>query len=49
LVLIKDSGWAELLRSFGTQTSAGIKYDGPRITKCASFNFSMFYTEHGCP
>ncbi len=25
-VLIEDSGWAELLRSFGTQRSAGIKY-----------------------
>jgi len=27
--LIEDSGWAELLRSFGTQTSAGIKYGVP--------------------
>jgi len=24
-VLTEDSGWAELMRSFGTQTSAGIK------------------------
>jgi len=30
--LIEDSGWAELLRRFGTQTSAGIKYGVPGIT-----------------
>ncbi len=30
--LIEDSGWAELLRSFGMQTSAGIKYDVPGIS-----------------
>ena len=30
--MIEDSGWAELLRSFGTQTSAGIKYGVPGIT-----------------
>ena len=29
--MIEDSGWAELLRSFGTQTSAGIKYCGPGL------------------
>jgi hypothetical protein len=29
--LWSDSGWAELMRSFATQTSAGIKYGVPRI------------------
>jgi len=31
--LIEDSDWAELLRSFGTQASAGIKYGAHGITQ----------------
>jgi len=33
IVLKEDSGWAELLRSFGTQTSAVINYGGPGIMR----------------
>jgi len=29
--LIEDGGWAELLGSFGTQRTAGIKYGVPGI------------------
>ncbi len=36
-----DGGWAELLRSFGTQTSAGIKYGVPGISKSFSRDYLL--------
>jgi hypothetical protein len=41
--LIEYSGWAELLRSFGTQRTAGIKYGVAGISK----SFSRDYTLEG--
>ena len=35
--MIEDSGWAELLRSFGTQVQAGIKYVYHGINRIKSF------------
>jgi hypothetical protein len=40
---MEDSGWSELLRSFGTQRTAGIKYSVPGISK----PFSRDYTLEG--
>ena len=38
LLMIKDSGCSELLRSFGMQKLAGIKYGVPNGTKLSIFD-----------
>jgi hypothetical protein len=44
--LIENNGWAELLRSFGTQRSTGIKYGVTGITPFTNYEHLL---EEDCP